>query len=210
MTTATSSARETPLRVMIVDDHEVVRRGIVTTVDASDTLTVAGEASTVEEATRRIPAVRPDVLVVDLQLPDGTGIDVMRTARRHFPAQVMLVLTSFDDDAALQESRAAGASGIMLKSSRSRDIVRAIERVAAGEQIWPARHADEGEELSATDQRIVELIGDGCTNREIAEELDLAEKTVKNRITAILHVLGLQRRTQVAAREAARRRAGWR
>lgn len=199
-----------PVRVMIVDDHEVVRRGIVTVIDSSAGLSVAGEASSVTEACRRLPAVRPDVLVVDLQLPDGTGIDVMTRAREVDPAQKMLVLTSFDDDAALKESRAAGAAGMLLKSERSRDIVQAIRRIAAGESVWPARGPeDEGDDLSDTDQRIVELIGDGCTNREIAEQLGVAEKTVKNRITSILGVLGLQRRTQVAAREAARRRAGW-
>ncbi len=200
---------DTPVRVMIVDDHEVVRRGIVTVIDASPALTVVGEASTVDEARRRLPAVRPDVLVVDLQLPDGTGIDVMTRARELSPEQRMLVLTSFDDDAALRESRAVGAAGMLLKSARSRDIVTAIEKIADGQTVWPTRPAEDEEELSATDQRIVELIGDGCTNREIADELGIAEKTVKNRITAILHSLGLQRRTQVAAREAARRRAGW-
>lgn len=206
----TENPAAAPVRVMIVDDHEVVRRGIVTVVDAQPALAVVGEASTVEEAKRRLPAVRPDVLVVDLQLPDGTGIDVMRRARELAEEQKMLVLTSFDDDAALRESREAGASGVLLKSARSRDIVAAIEQVAAGHGVWPARSGEEDDDaLSATDQRIVELIGDGCTNREIAEQLGMAEKTVKNRITAILHELGLQRRTQVAAREAARRRAGW-
>ncbi|WP_347041411.1 response regulator transcription factor [Brachybacterium nesterenkovii] len=205
----TAKLTDAPVRVMIVDDHEVVRRGIVTVIDASHSLSVVGEASTVDEALRRLPAVRPEVLVVDLQLPDGTGIDVMRRARELEPLQKMLVLTSFDDDSALRESRAVGASGMLLKSSRSRDIVVAIERVAEGLTVWPARAPEEDDELSATDQRIVELIGDGCTNKEIADELGIAEKTVKNRITAILHALGLQRRTQVAAREAARRRAGW-
>ena len=205
----TAKLTDAPVRVMIVDDHEVVRRGIVTVIDASPSLSVVGEASTVDEALRRLPAVRPEVLVVDLQLPDGTGIDVMRRARELEPLQKMLVLTSFDDDSALRESRAIGASGMLLKSSRSRDIVVAIERVAEGLTVWPARAPEEDDELSATDQRIVELIGDGCTNKEIADELGIAEKTVKNRITAILHALGLQRRTQVAAREAARRRAGW-
>lgn len=205
----TAKLTDAPVRVMIVDDHEVVRRGIVTVIDASPSLSVVGEASTVEEALRRLPAVRPEVLIVDLQLPDGTGIDVMRRARELEPLQKMLVLTSFDDDSALRESRAVGASGMLLKSSRSRDIVVAIERVAEGLTVWPARAPEEDDELSATDQRIVELIGDGCTNKEIADELGIAEKTVKNRITAILHALGLQRRTQVAAREAARRRAGW-
>lgn len=205
----TASREQGPIRVMLVDDHEVVRRGIVTAIDASPALRVVGEASSVAEARRRLPAIRPDVLVVDLQLPDGTGIDVMRSAREIAPEQLMLVLTSFDDDAALRESRAAGAAGLMLKSARSQEIVEAITAVHAGRTIWPADHEAEGPELSASDQRIVELIGDGHSNREIADALGIAEKTVKNRVTVILQALGMQRRTQVAAMVAARRRAGW-
>lgn len=198
-----------PARVMVVDDHEVVRRGVVAMIDATPALTVCAEAGSVDEARRRLPAVRPDVLVVDLQLPDGTGIDVMQAARGLDPAPRMLVLTSFDDDAALEESRRAGAAGMLLKSARSRDIVDAIRRVAGGDTVWPAVPPPHEDRLSPGDRRIVELIGDGCTNREIAATLGMAEKTVKNRITVILHELGLQRRTQVAALEAARRRVGW-
>ncbi|MGO1226452.1 response regulator transcription factor [Brachybacterium sp. AOP42-C2-15] len=205
----TSSSSPTPIRVMLVDDHEVVRRGIVTVIDASEQLSVIGEASSVLEANRRLPAIRPEVLVVDLQLPDGTGIDVMKKARELNPEQLMLVLTSFDDDAALRESKAVGAAGLMLKSARSQEIVEAIIAVHAGKSIWPADHGDEGPDLSQSDQRIVELIGDGHSNREIAEALGIAEKTVKNRVTVILQALGMQRRTQVAALVAARRRAGW-
>ena len=194
---------------MLVDDHEVVRRGIVTAIDTSPSLTVVGEASSVVEATRRLPAIRPDVLVVDLQLPDGTGIDVMRAARELDAEQAMLVLTSFDDDAAVRESRSVGASGLVLKSARSKDIVEAIETVHGGGTVWSSGHAEEEPELSESDRRIVELIGDGHSNREIAEQLGIAEKTVKNRVTVILQTLGMQRRTQVAAMVAARRRAGW-
>lgn len=194
---------------MLVDDHEVVRRGIVTVIDAQSGLSVVGEAASVAEATRRLPAIRPDVLVVDLQLPDGTGVDVMRAARSADPEQRMLVLTSFDDDAALRESRSAGAAGLMLKSARSQEIVAAIRVVHEGRDVWPADHVGDGPELSESDQRIVDLIGDGHSNREIADELGIAEKTVKNRVTVILQTLGMQRRTQVAAMVAARRRAGW-
>lgn len=200
---------EDAIRVMLVDDHEVVRRGIIMAIDASRSLTIVGEASSVAEATRRLPAIRPEVLIVDLQLGDGTGIDVMRAARELAPEQKMLVLTSFDDDAALRESRQAGASGLILKSARSQDIVAAVEAVQAGEQVWPADRDSDGPDLSENDQRIVSLIGDGHSNREIAEVLGIAEKTVKNRVTVILQTLGLQRRTQVAAMEAARRRASW-
>lgn len=197
------------VRVMLVDDHEVVRRGIATVIDASRDLSVAGEAGSVAEALRRLPAVRPHVLVVDLQLPDGTGIDVVRRAREEDPDLAVLVLTSFDDDAAVSESRAAGARGMLLKSARSREIVEGILAVHAGRGVWPRGHEEDGPELSATDRRIVTLIGDGHSNREIAERLGIAEKTVKNRVTVILQTLGFQRRTQVAAMEAARRRAGW-
>lgn len=205
----TSSDERGPIRVMLVDDHEVVRRGIVTAIDSSAALTVVGEASSVVEATRRLPAIRPDVLVVDLQLPDGTGIDVMRAARELNPEQDMLVLTSFDDDAALRESRAAGAGGLILKSARSKDIVSAIQTVHGGGTVWANDGGEDEPELSESDRRIVELIGDGHSNREIAEQIGIAEKTVKNRVTVILQTLGMQRRTQVAAMVAARRRAGW-
>ncbi|ASK64748.1 DNA-binding response regulator [Brachybacterium avium] len=205
----TATEQAGPVRVMLVDDHEVVRRGIVTVIDASQSLRVIGEASSVAEANRRLPAIRPEVLVVDLQLPDGTGIEVMKTARELDPEQKMLVLTSFDDDAALRESKAAGASGLMLKSARSQEIVEAIKAVHSGKTVWPADHAEEGPDLSESDQRIVELIGDGHSNREIAEALGIAEKTVKNRVTVILQAFDMQRRTQVAALVAARRRAGW-
>ncbi|MEE1649817.1 response regulator transcription factor [Brachybacterium sp. J144] len=200
---------QAPIRVMLVDDHEVVRRGIVMAIEASASLKVVGEASSVAEARRRLPAIRPDVLVVDLQLPDGTGIDVMRIARELDPEQQMLVLTSFDDDAALHESQAVGARGLILKSARSQEIVEAIRAVRAGRTLWPADQDEGTPELSPSDQRIVDLIGDGHSNREIAEQLGIAEKTVKNRVTVILQTLGMQRRTQVAAMVAARRRAGW-
>jgi DNA-binding NarL/FixJ family response regulator len=205
----TASENAAKIRVMLVDDHEVVRRGIVMAIQASETTTVVGEASSVAEARRRLPAVRPDVLVVDLQLPDGTGIDVMKTARSQDPEQLMLVLTSFDDDAALRESQAAGAAGLILKSARSQEIVEAIGTVHRGGTIWPRGQVDDGPELSDSDRKIVDLIGDGHSNREIAEEMGIAEKTVKNRVTVILQAYGMQRRTQVAAMVAARRRAGW-
>ncbi|PWH05619.1 DNA-binding response regulator [Brachybacterium endophyticum] len=194
---------------MLVDDYEVVRRGIATVVDADPRLRIVGESGSVAEAVRRLPAIRPEVLVVDLQLPDGTGIDVIREARALAEATRILVLTSFDDEPAVLESRAAGAEGLMLKSARAADIVAGILTVHEGGSIWPEDRPSEGPELSASDRRIVELIGDGHSNREIAEQLGIAEKTVKNRVTVILQALGLQRRTQVTAMVAARRRAGW-
>ena len=131
----TATEQPGPISVMLVDDHEVVRRGIVAVIDASPALRVIGEASSVAETNRRLPAIRPEVLVVDLQLPDGTGIEVMKAARELDPEQRMLVLTSFDDDAALRESRAAGASGLMLKSARSQEIVEAITAVHSGRTV---------------------------------------------------------------------------
>src|SRR5699024_6818919 len=150
----TATEKADPIRVMLVDDHEVVRRGIVTVIDASESLSVIGEASSVAEATRRLPAIRPEVLVVDLQLPDGTGIDVMKAGRELDPEQLMLVLTSFDDDAALRESKAAGAAGLMLKSARSQEIVEAIIAIRGGKSIWPAAHVEDEPGLSESDQRV--------------------------------------------------------
>ena len=205
-----SDPQDPVIRVMIVDDHEVVRRGIVAVIDADARLSVVAEASSVGEASRRLPAVSPDVLVTDLQLPDGTGIDVMRAAKNNNPEQVMLVLTSFNDDAAIRESRAVGAAGLLLKSVRSTEIVNAIAKVHQGEKVWPAGASNDDEfDFSAVEKRIVEFIGDGLANREIADQLGVAEKTVKNRITGILQKMGLQRRTQVAAWVVARRRADW-
>lgn len=205
-----SQTGETLIRVMIVDDHEVVRRGIVSVIDADPRLSVVAEASTVGEARRRIPAVQPDVLVSDLQLPDGTGIDVMNAAKELNPDQKMLVLTSFNDDAAIRESRQVGASGLLLKSVRSGEIIESIVKVASGEKVWPSGGGNDEEfDFSPVERRIVEFIGDGLANREIADQLGVAEKTVKNRITGILQKMGLQRRTQVAAWVVARRRADW-
>lgn len=192
------------VRVMIVDDHEVVRRGIADVIDDTPGLSVAAEAATVAESLRRLPAVRPDLLLVDLQLPDGTGIDVMKTAREINPEQLMLVLTSFDDPDAVRSSREVGARGFLLKSVRSGDIIQGIRDVLAGEELWkgmPETDQDSYDSFGLTDVeiRIVQLIGEGQSNREIADELGIAEKTVKNRLTQVLAKMGLKRRTQVAA-----------
>lgn len=192
------------VRVMIVDDHEVVRRGIADVIDDTRGLSVAAEAATVAEAVRRLPAVRPDLLLVDLQLPDGTGIDVMKTAKEIEPEQLMLVLTSFDDQDAVRASRDAGARGFLLKSVRSGEIIQGIREVMDGAELWqvaPETSQDSYDSfgLSETEVRVVQLIGDGRSNREIADDLGVAEKTVKNRLTQILSKMGLKRRTQVAA-----------
>ncbi|WP_058234210.1 response regulator transcription factor [Devriesea agamarum] len=201
-------------RVMIVDDHEVVRRGIADVIDSAEDLSVVAEASTVAEALRRLPAVRPDLLLVDLQLPDGTGVDVMTQARQLNPEQLMLVLTSFDDQAAVKASQELGARGFLLKTVRSTEMLAAIRSVVAGTDDWKGVVVEEEDDFSSFDLtdvevRIVELIGEGRSNREIAAAMGIAEKTVKNRLTQILSKMGLTRRTQIAAWVAGRHAAGW-
>ncbi|MBV7411887.1 response regulator transcription factor [Dermabacteraceae bacterium TAE3-ERU27] len=199
---------------MVVDDHEVVRRGIIDVIDSAGDLSVAAEASTVKEALRRLPAVRPEVLLVDLQLPDGTGLDVMRAAKELNPEQVMIVLTSFDDQEAVKASQELGARGFLLKSVRSSEIVVAIREILAGSDAWKGVAVEEEDSFSSfglteVEVRIVELIGEGHSNREIAGSMGIAEKTVKNRLTQILAKMGLKRRTQIAAWAASRHTNGW-
>ncbi|HLS26928.1 MAG TPA: response regulator transcription factor [Beutenbergiaceae bacterium] len=203
---------------MIIDDHEVVRRGLAHVVDRAEGVEVVAEASSVAEATRRLALVRPDVLLVDLQLPDGTGIEIINAASRHLPEAGCIVLTSFDDDDAVAASLAAGAKAFVLKTVRGAEIAEVIRSVAAGrtlldERTITRRRADADDptaDLTVSEKRIVELIGDGLSNREIAEILGVAEKTVKNHVTAILGKMGLQRRTQVAAWVAGQRSSAWR
>lgn len=205
-------------RVMIVDDHEIVRRGIAEIVDRAETLEVVAEAGSVTDAIRRAELVVPDVILVDLQLPDGTGIDIMRRLRETKPQIRPIVLTSFDDDAALSEALEAGALAYVLKSVRGAEITDVIKAVADGrvlldERTVTRRRADHGDpiaDLTPSERRVLELIGDGLSNREIGEKLGVAEKTVKNHITSLLAKMGLQRRTQVAAWVAGQRAAAWR
>ncbi|UNX56415.1 response regulator transcription factor [Georgenia sp. TF02-10] len=203
---------------MIIDDHEVVRRGIAEIVDRADGLAVVAEAGTVAEAVRRAPLVRPEVVLVDLQLPDGTGIDIISTLREKVPDARPVVLTSFDDDDALAEALKAGAKAYLLKTVRGAELADVIKAVAAGRTLLDERtvtrrradHEDPTADLTPSERRVLELIGDGLSNREIGERLGVAEKTVKNHITALLSKMGLQRRTQVAAWVAGQRAAGWR
>ena len=203
---------------MIVDDHEIVRRGIAEIVDRADTLEVVAEAGSVTDAIRRAELVVPDVILVDLQLPDGTGIDIMRRLRETKPQIRPIVLTSFDDDAALSEALEAGALAYVLKSVRGAEITDVIKAVADGrvlldERTVTRRRADHGDptaDLTPSERRVLELIGDGLSNREIGDKLGVAEKTVKNHITSLLSKMGLQRRTQVAAWVAGQRAAAWR
>ncbi len=206
------------IRVMIIDDHEVVRRGIAEVVDRSDGLEVVAEAGSVQEAVRRGELVRPDVALVDLRLADGTGIDIMDQFREVSPDTKCIVLTSFDDDDALAESLEAGARAYLLKSVRGAEISDNIRAVAAGRVLLDERtvsrrradHDDPTADLTPSERNVLELIGDGLTNREIGEKLGVAEKTVKNHITSLLSKMGLQRRTQVAAWVAGQRATGWR
>jgi len=203
---------------MIVDDHEVVRRGIAEVVDRADGMSVVAEAGSVADGVRRAALVRPQVLLVDLQLPDGTGIELLTAVREQLPSARAIVLTSFDDDDALAAALDAGAAAYLLKSVRGAEITDVIRAVAAGRILLDERtvtrrkagHDDPTESLTPSELRVIDLIGEGLSNREIAERLGVVEKTVKNHITSLLAKMGLQRRTQVAAWVASRKHAGWR
>lgn len=214
-----------PVRVFLLDDHEIVRRGLAQLIDAQDDMTVVGEAGTAAEAVHRAPTVHPDVAVLDVRLPDGNGVEVCRELRSRLPGLACLMLTSFADDEALFDSIMAGAAGYVLKEIRSGELVEAIRKVATGRSLLDpgatARVLDrlrrgepEDDRLARlTDQEraVLDLIGEGLTNREIGEQLHLAEKTVKNYVTGLLAKLGLQRRTQAAlyVTRARSRPAGW-
>lgn len=203
---------------MIVDDHEIVRRGIAEIVDRAEGLVVVAEASSVAEALRRAELVRPEVILVDLQLPDGTGIDIIKELTTSLPSAHPVVLTSFDDDDALAEALHAGAKAYLLKTVRGAEIAEVVKAVAAGrtlldERTVTRRRADHGDptaHLTPSERRVLDLIGDGLSNREIGEKLGVAEKTVKNHITSLLAKMGLQRRTQAAAWVAGQRASSWR
>src|SRR3954469_18895206 len=200
------------IRVYLLDDHEVVRRGLRELLEAEDDIEVVGESGLAQEASRRIPALRPHVAVLDARLPDGSGIDVCRDVRSQHPEIAALILTSYNDDEALFSAIMAGAAGYVLKQVRGNDLLDTVRRVAAGQStLDPAvtkqvlerlRRGPEDDPalapLTAQERRILELIGEGMTNRQIAAEMYLAEKTVKNYVSAMLAKLGFQRRTQAA------------
>jgi len=199
--------------VFLLDDHEVVRRGIADLISLEKGMTVVGEAGSKAEALTRIPASRPDVAVLDVRLPDGTGVEVCRDIRSDMPDVKCLMLTSYADDEALFDAIMAGASGYVLKEIRGNDLVDAVRQVAAGKSLLdPAatarvldrlrqgeHHDDRLDGLSDQERRILGLIGDGLTNRQIGEAMHLAEKTVKNYVSSLLAKLGMERRTQAAA-----------
>lgn len=190
------------VRVMVLDDHEVVRRGICDILDRAEGIEVVAEAGTVAQAVRRVDAVRPDVVLSDLRLPDGTGLEVIAHVRRTLPEAHIVVLTSYDDDEARSAARAAGADMFLAKTAGSAEVVEAVRRAAAGRehgQHIRVRDDEVLERLTPMERRVVELVGRGMANREIGEELGIAEKTVKNHVTSVLAKMGLQRRTQVVA-----------
>jgi two-component system response regulator DevR len=199
-------------RVFLLDDHEVVRRGLRELFESEDDLTVVGEGSTAQEALARVPSSKPDVAVLDVRLPDGDGVEVCRDLRSAMPELKCLMLTSYADDEALFSAILAGASGYVLKQIRGSDLVSAVRRVAAGEslldpsltrQVMERLRGENVEDerlarLTSQERKILELIADGKTNRQIADELYLAEKTVKNYVSNLLSKMGFARRTEAA------------
>ncbi|MFB9199570.1 response regulator [Nonomuraea spiralis] len=201
------------IRVFLLDDHEVVRRGVATLLESEDDIEVIGEAGTAESAVARIQALRPDVAVLDVRLPDGNGVDVCREVRSKLPGLACLMLTSFADDDALFDAVMAGASGYVLKQIHGSDLVGAVRTVASGQSLLDpqttaamlqrlrdqAARKDPLAALSEQERHILDLIGEGLTNRQIGERMFLAEKTVKNYVSNLLSKLNMQRRTQAAA-----------
>jgi two-component system, NarL family, response regulator DevR len=201
------------ISVFLLDDHEIVRRGVRDLLEAEPDITVVGEAGTATSALARIPALRPDVAVLDVRLPDGDGVRVCREIRSKVPQVACLMLTSFGDDDALFDAIMAGAAGYVLKQIRGTDLVGAVRTVASGESMLDpdaaskvmtrmrdqARRSDPLAGLTGQERKILELIGDGLTNRQIGEKMYLAEKTVKNYVSTLFAKLGMERRTQAAA-----------
>ena len=198
-------------RVFVVDDHEIVRVGLAGLINAEGDLEVVGEAATKRQALARVAATRPDVVVLDVRLPDGSGIDACRDIRSRDPGIRCLMLTAFDDDEASRASVLAGASGYVLKDIRGERLVAGIRRVAQGEslltplldgRVAASLGLDRGDSaaraLTTRERQVLDLISRGLTNRQIGEHLDLAEKTVKNYVSGVLGKLGMERRTQAA------------
>jgi len=197
----------------LLDDHEIVRLGVKDLLEAEPDITVVGEAATASSALARIPALRPDVAVLDVRLPDGDGVTVCRDIRSRMPEVACLMLTSFGDDEALFDAIMAGAAGYVLKQIRGTDLVGAVRTVASGGSLLDpqaaskvmarmrdkARQSDPLAGLTEQERRILELIGEGLTNRQIGEQMYLAEKTVKNYVSSLFAKLGMERRTQAAA-----------
>nr|WP_307798652.1 response regulator transcription factor [Streptomyces beijiangensis] len=207
---------ESPIRVFLLDDHEVVRRGVHDLLDSEEDITVVGDAGTSAQALVRGPALRPDVAILDIRLPDSDGITVCRELRDRVPGLACLMLTSFDDDDALLDAIMAGAAGYVLKQIKGSDLVAAVRTVASGQSMLdpattgrlmsslrgpaeqPPSVAGQLDALSVREREILDLIGEGLTNRQIGKRLYLSEKTVKNHISRLLAKLGVERRVQAA------------
>ncbi|MBO1414505.1 response regulator transcription factor [Streptomyces sp. FH025] len=203
-----------PVRVFLLDDHEVVRRGVRDLLESEQDIEVVGEAGSCAQALARVPALGPDVAVLDVRLPDGDGVTVCRDLRDRMPGLACLMLTSFDDDDALLDAIMAGAAGYVLKEVKGADLVGAVRTVASGQSMLdPAttrklmerlRHHEESGTaavlagLTQREREILALVGEGKTNRQIGQELYLAEKTVKNHVSRLLAKLGVERRLQAA------------
>ncbi len=201
------------LRVLLVDDHEVVRTGLKALIDSQDDMTVVGEAGTAEEGIRRVGYDEPDVVVLDVRLPDGSGVEACREIRERFPDVAVLILTSFADEEALMAAIMAGASGYVLKRIKTDELVGDIRRVGAGEslldpemteRLFARLRSGQSEDpllgrLTKQERTIVEHIAAGLTNKQIAEEMYLAEKTVKNYVSNVLAKMGMSRRSEAAA-----------
>ena len=211
-TTTASNAPSDVITVFLLDDHEVVRQGVRALLEDSGGIQVVGEASTAADAVARIRALRPRVAVLDVRLPDGNGVEVCREVRSYDPTIACLMLTSYSDDEALFEAIMAGASGYVLKQIRGNELVSAVRRVATGESLLdpaitgqvlrrlrePAPEDERLARLSDQERRILDLIAEGRTNRHIAQQLNLAEKTIKNYVSSLLAKLGMERRTEAA------------
>jgi two-component system, NarL family, response regulator DevR len=213
MDSAQSSTADAVIRVFLLDDHEIVRRGLADLIELEPDMEVVGEAGSKADALIRIPAAQPNVAVLDVRLPDGSGVEVCRDIRDVLPDMRSLMLTSYADDEALFDAIMAGAAGYVLKDIRGNDLIDAIRQVAAGKSLLDPqatqrvlqRMRDGNPEdarlsgLSDQEKRILILIGEGMTNRQIGEHMHLAEKTVKNYVSSLLAKLGMERRTQAAA-----------
>ncbi|MFD8785544.1 response regulator [Kitasatospora sp. NPDC059599] len=214
MTESSAAGTNGSVRVFLLDDHEVVRRGVHDLLDAEPDLQVIGEAATVEQALTRVPALRPDVAVLDMRLPDGDGVTVCRELRSRMPELACLILTSFDDEEALLDAIMAGAAGYVLKQISGTDLVSAVRTVASGQSMLDPGAAtrlmarlrgdavteqrSDLPQLTEREREVLALVGEGLTNRQIGQRLYLAEKTVKNHISRLLAKLGVERRVQAA------------
>jgi two-component system, NarL family, response regulator DevR len=209
---ASSGPARKPIGVFVLDDHEIVRGGIRSLLEAEPDIRVIGEASTASAALASIPALHPDVAVLDVRLPDGDGVSVCREVRSRTPDIPCLILTGFNDDEALLDSIMAGAAGYVLKQVRGSDLVAAVRAAASGQSLLDLRAASElmarlrdrarrdpMARLSRRERMVLELIGEGLTNRQIGERLLVSEKTVKNYVTTMFGKLGMEQRTQAAA-----------